>query len=541
MAHASDDLERGRDACARSSWAEAASALARAEPLDVEDVERLALARYMLGEEEAYLGLKERAHHEYLRVGDPRRAAAAALWIGLPLASRGEMARAGGWLARAGRIVEEQCGDCAEAAYLLLPRMFGQQAAGDYAAAAETAAATVAAAQRFGDRDLFALAVFSHGHLLVLQGQIRQGLQLLSEAMVAVTAGEVSPIQSGIVYCGVILGCQDAYAPQHAREWTAALTAWCARQPDMVAFTGRCLVHRAEILQLDGAWPDALAEAQRAAERCRAGENLEAAAEAAYRRGEIHRLRGEHHEAETAFREAAMGGYEPQPGLALLRLAQGDAAAAAAALARVLGETAGAARRVRLLPAAVEVALALGDARAAGEHAAELTAIASGHESDLVAAMAGHARGLVALAGGDPGAALAALRPAWRAWHDVGAPYEAARVRIALAEACRGTGDEEAARLELEAARATFDRLGALPDRDHADRVLGNPPEPHGLTARELQVLRLVAGGGTNRAIAAELVLSERTVDRHVSNILAKLRVSSRAAATARAYEEHLL
>jgi ATP/maltotriose-dependent transcriptional regulator MalT len=155
--------------------------------------------------------------------------------------------------------------------------------------------------------------------------------------------------------------------------------------------------------------------------------------------------------------------------------------------------------------------------------------------------MAQQARGLVEMAAGAPEAALVALRPAWRAWHDVGAPYEAARVRVALGEACRASGDEEGARLELEAAAAAFDRLGAVPDRERVDRLLGRAEGPHGLTARELQVLRLVAAGGTNRAIADELVLSERTIDRHVSNILAKLRVASRAAATARAYEERLL
>jgi DNA-binding CsgD family transcriptional regulator len=370
---------------------------------------------------------------------------------------------------------------------------------------------------------------------------VEEGLRLLDEAMVAVTSGEVAPIPSGIVYCGVIIGCQDAYDPGRAREWTAALTRWCEHQPDMVAFTGTCLVHRAEILQLEGAWSQALDAARDAAARCSAGGNARAAAEAAYRRGEIHRLRGEHDAAAEAFREAGVAGCEPQPGLALLRLADGDGRAAAAALDRVLGEATEWPRRVQLLPAHVEVMLGVGEGERASASARELGTIADGHASELVAALAGQATGAVALAGGDPAAALPSLRRAWRTWVDVGAPYEAARVRLLTGLACRELGDEETAALELEAARAVFDRLGATPDRARAESLLGLTVGAHGLTARELEVLRRVAAGATNKAIAAELVLSDRTVDRHVSNIFTKLRVTSRAAATAYAYEHGLV
>ena len=235
---------------------------------------------------------------------------------------------------------------------MLLPAVFEQEAGGDLEGAAATAGEAVAIAERFGDSDLFALAAHAQGHMLVEAGRLREGLPLLDEAMVAVTAGEPSPIVSGIVYCGVILACRDAHEIRRAQEWTLALTRWCERQPDLVAFTGRCLVHRAEILQLRGDWADALAEAKRAQERCRQAENDAAAGDACYREGEIHRVRGDFEAAESAYREGSRHGREPHPGLALLRLAQGKTDAAAAAIRRVLDETAapgacGRAARVR--------------------------------------------------------------------------------------------------------------------------------------------------------------------------------------------------
>ena len=526
----------GVDGAGRS-WTDIYDTLTRADR--AEDLERLATAAYMLGRDEEYCSALERAHHAHLERGAGLPAARCAFWLGLNLMLRGETGRATGWMGRAQRLVERAASECVEQGYLMLPAMFRHEAAGDLEAAAATAGAAGTIGERFGDADLFALCAQARGTYLVMLGRPEEGLALLDEAMVAVTAGELSPIASGLVYCGVILGCQAAYEPRRAHEWTAALTQWCERQPDMVAFTGRCLIHRAEIMCLHGAWEDAVREAQRAARRCEEGGNRAAGGEAVYLQGEVHRLRGELASAEAAYREASQAGREPQPGLALLRLAQGDAAAAAAAIRRALGETVDAPGRARLLPAHVEVLLAQGETEEARGAAVELGAIAEGQQDGMLGAMAAFAAGAVALAAGDPGAALGSSRRAAQLWQRLEAPYETARARALVGLACRELGDEDTAAFELEAARGVFAGLGALPDLARAE-ALASPatPEFHGLTAREQEVLRLVAAGRSNREIASELVLSEHTVARHLQNIFAKLGVSSRTAASALAWSE---
>src|SRR5919107_1079160 len=276
MVDATAELERGRDLYAREAWADAYEALSaadRSDPLEANDLELLATSAYMIGREEDYLRLLERAHRAHLAAGQELLALRCAFWVGVTLARRGEMGRAGGWLGRAQRLLDRQEGDCVERGYLLVPAVFEQEASGDWEAAAATAGEAAVIAERFGDPDLFALAAHEEGECLIRIGRLEEGLGLLDEARVAVTAGEPSPIVAGIVYCGVILACQDAHEVRRAREWTEALSAWCARQPDLIAFTGRCLVHRAEILQLEGALSDALEEARRATERCLRGEN----------------------------------------------------------------------------------------------------------------------------------------------------------------------------------------------------------------------------------------------------------------------------
>ena len=546
MVDAIDELGRGRESYARRAWIDAYRSLSQADqaaPLGAEDLDLLATSAFMLGRDDDCLSSLERAHHAYLDAGEAMRAVRCAFWLVINLALGGEMSRATGWLGRAQRLVERDGGDCVERGYLLVPIMLRHEAAGDWEAAYAAAADAAEIGERFGDADLLALAIHEQGCALIQQERVEEGLGLLDEAMVAVTAGELSPIVTGIVYCSVIMGCQEVYALRRAQEWTAALTRWCEEQPEMVAFSGRCLVHRAEIMELHGAWREALEEARRAHQRCLQGKNQSAAAQAFYRQAEVHRLQGRFSAAEEAYRDASRCGCEPQPGLALLRLAQGNNDAAAAAIRRAVSETTEPLKRARLLPAYVEIMLAVGDVQEALSACRELEEISARYESGMLSAMSAHAEGAVDLAEGDSRAALLALRHAWQMWQELEVPYEAARVRVLLGLACRTLGDDDTAALELEAARDVFEQLGAAPDLARADSLTRRAAsvDARGLTPRELQVLRLLAAGRTNKAIAAELVLSERTVDRHVSNIFTKLGVSSRTAATAYAYKQQLV
>ena len=452
------------------------------------------------------------------------------------------MSRATGWLGRAQRLVERDGGDCVERGYLLVPIMLRHEAAGDWEAAYAAAADAAEIGERFGDADLLALAIHEQGCALIQQERVEEGLGLLDEAMVAVTAGELSPIVTGIVYCSVIMGCQEVYALRRAQEWTAALTRWCEEQPEMVAFSGRCLVHRAEIMELHGAWREALEEARRAHQRCLQGKNQSAAAQAFYRQAEVHRLQGRFSAAEEAYRDASRCGCEPQPGLALLRLAQGNDDAAAAAIRRaVVRPPSPSSARGCCQPTSrscwpwamfrrrATLAASSRRSRRATRAACWVRCPRTPRErSTWPKATLGLHCSRCATRGRCGRSSRCRTRP---------------RVRVLLGLACRTLGDDDTAALELEAARDVFAQLGAAPDLAHADSLTRRAAsvDARGLTPRELQVLRLLAAGRTNKAIAAELVLSERTVDRHVSNIFTKLGVSSRTAATAYAYKQQLV
>ena len=541
------ELERGRESYSKRAWIDAYRSLSTADqaaPLGADDLELLARSAYMLGRDEDYVGALERAHHAYLQAGQAGPAARCAWWVGHNMVFRGEMGPATGWFARGERLLEREGRDCVERGYLLLSAVIQYVIAGEPEAAHVAAAEAAKIGERFGDQDLLALAVMEQGHALVRQGQVEEGLRLVDESMVAVTAGELSPIVAGIVYCNTIAFCRDVYELRRAREWTAALARWCGQQPEMVAHQGLCLVHRAEIMTLGGAWREALKEAHRVGERFTQGVlNQRALGHAAYRQGEVHRLLGEFAEAEAAYREASRCGREPQPGLALLRLAQGEGDAAAAAIRRAMSETTQRLKRAALLPAYVEIMLAIDDVEAARLACRELEEIAEGPAAEALGAMSAHAWGAVALADRDAQAALVASRRAWQAWQGLEVPYEAARARVLVGLACRALGDEDTATLELEAARAAFSELGAAPDLNRVDSHTRGPApaDGHGLTARELEVLCLVAAGKSNREIASELVISDHTVRRHLQNIFAKLGVSSRAAATAFAFQHDLV
>jgi DNA-binding CsgD family transcriptional regulator len=540
------ELERGRQAAARLAWADAYAALSladRSSSLRAEDLEVLATAAYLLGRVEDCLRALQRAQRLHAEGGDPRRSARCAFWLSFHLINRGDLAQASGWLARAGRLLEHEQPDCAERGYLLLPVALQRLDAGEEAAALAVLAQAAGIGRRAGDADLVALALHVQGRALLMLGRAGEGMVSLDEAMVAVVAGELSPEVAGTVYCSVLEACQEISEWRRAHEWTEALTAWCGKQPDMITFTGKCLVHRAEIMQLHGAWPEAVEEAERARERFARAADEHATGAAWYRQAEVYRACGDVAAAEDAYQQASRWGREPQPGLALLRLAEGRTEAAASAIRRVVAETTDRLGRAKLLPAHVEIMLAAGDLRAARDAAGELAEIAEAFDTPALRALAGHARGAVLLAGGDARAALVALRGAWRVWRDLQAPYEAARVRLLVGLACGALGDEEAAALELDAARAVFAKLGAAPDLARLEALArtGAAADAHRLTARELQVLRLLATGKSNHAIATDLVLAEKTVHRHVSNIFAKLGVPSRAAATAYAYQHRLV
>jgi DNA-binding NarL/FixJ family response regulator len=539
------DLEQGREAYERRAWRSAYESLSRADDeglLEVEDLERLAIAAYLLARDDESVAYSERAHNGYVDSGQALRAVRSAFWLGMVLFFKGEVGPGSGWLARAQRLLEKEGADCAERGYLLLPLVFRHDQAGEWETAAEVARQAAEIGERFDDADLFAMATHAHGHLLATHGKLAEGLTLLDEAMVAATSRVESPIVVGVVYCGVILACVETYEVRRAQEWTEVLARWCDEQPELVAFTGRCRIHRAEILQLKGAWSEALAEARLAEERLARGFNRSATAQAFYRQAELRRLRGELDAAERAYEAASRYGFEPQPGLALLRVAQGRGDVAGAAIRRALVEATEASRRAGLLPAAVEIMLSLDDGEAALDASRELRAIADELGSAFLGAASLHAEGAALLHNGEPTRALAELRQAWTAWSALDAPFEAARARALIGLACRELGDEDGARLELEGARETFVRLGAAPDAARVESLLRHAErDTHGLTERELEVLRLVAAGKSNRRIAEELVISEHTVARHVQNIFAKLGVSSRTAAASFAFERQLV
>ncbi|MFE6649326.1 LuxR C-terminal-related transcriptional regulator [Nocardioides sp. NPDC057772] len=525
------DFDRGDWAAAYSAWSAADHAV-----LSAADLEDFAVAAELTGHHDETIAALQRAFLSSQEAADLGRSVRCAFRITMTAHVHGESALARGWTSRAEGLVAGS-DDGVEVGWVDFLRMFRALGTGDFAAAAGYADKVAERGRRHAEPDLIALGLCSQGRMAIYSGRVVEGLALLDEAMVRVIAGEASPVIAGHVYCTAIEGCQEISDFGRVAEWTAALERWCAAQPGPLAFTGQCAVHRGQLLRLHGEWQQALEEFEHATRRYQEVNAPDAVGLAAYEAGEVLRLRGEYAEADAAYERAADSGFDPQPGLALLWSARGQGAAALAAIDRLLAETGGPVQRCRLLPAAVDVLIDAGEVDRARDVAAELDALAGAFGCDWLEASAAHAHGAVELSAGDPAGALPYLRKAQQLWARADATYDRSRARLLTGRALAEAGDTESSRRELEAARTAFRQIGARPAADEADALLAPASLPAGLTAREAEVLRLVASGRSNAQIAADLVLSEKTVARHLSNIFTKLDVRSRTAATAFAFE----
>lgn len=547
-------LEGARSAVADHRWLDAYESLSRIDgerALSVEDLELLAMAAFLCGSREDCRQARLRAYQIQVGTGDYRRAARNALRIGLEELDTADVAEASGclptslsscsaWAAQASTLLKREEEECAEHGWLLIPAAFEQLAIrGDPEKAAERAELATGIGRRFDDAELRALAGAIHGRAMVRLGGENTGIGSLDEAVLLAISDEVSPAIAGIVLTSAVDIAEESFDLQRWEEWVEALASWCDLQQGMVAFNARSFALRAKLCRLHGSWTEVLEWSERAGEHPISDADPPAAAAALYEQGEVMRLRGEFAAAEAVYNQVARRGQDPQPGLALLRQAQGNVDAASGSIARALTESDDPHQRVRLLPTQVEILLAVEDVAAASNAATELAVIADNHPSPLLEATAQQTAARLALAENDPVTALASLRQASRVWRHFELPYEDAHGRLLMARGCRMLGDDDTASLELEAARLIFAWLGAGPDvRTVDDHVPGQPR--HGLTRRETQVLRLLATGMTNRAMADELVVSPRTIDTHVTNIFTKLGVSSRSSATAYAYQHDL-
>jgi DNA-binding NarL/FixJ family response regulator len=535
-------LEHARAAFAARSWREATDAFAAAAssaPLRADDHGRRAAAAFLVGDDVTCERAWDDAYRAAVEAGDRSTAARCAWWIAFCLLLRGQMAQASGWLTRSRRLVDEAGVDCAASGYLLIPELLGVLEA-DPVIAHDLAVRAIDIGSRLDDGDLLALGLLGRGQALIAMGRTAEGFGCLDDVMLSATGGEVGPITAGVVYCAVILECMAQFDLARASEWTAALDEWCAAQPDLLPFRGQCLVHRSQLQQAAGDWTGAVATAEEARRRL-ADPPHPALGLARYQEGELHRLLGDAERAAVAYRDASRLGRDPMPGMALLELVRGQPAAASASIRRALREARTATERPALLSAAVDIFQACGDAAAARSAAEELAEMAFASTSRVLQAMAAHATGTVLIVEGEPAAALQHFRSAAQSWRTLRMPYEAARTSVAIGLACAALSDRAAADLEFGNAREVFLILGAEPDIDRVNTLTCGPPSADDLSDRERDVLTHLAAGKTNKEIAEVLGISPHTVRRHVEHIFSKLGVTSRAAATAHAYEHGLL
>lgn len=533
-------MDRARQVL-RPPTAEDYRALAAIDPTQRTPLDhaRLAEAAWWLAKFEESMAERQQAYTGFVEAGDDRVAGLLAARLSIEFALHGEPAIGAGFLARARRHLRDQP-DCVERGFLLMVEASTLRMEQRPDEALERVSEAIACAERFADHDLLAMALHIEGLLLLDGGRVADGLARMDEAMALILAGEVSPYFTGIVFCALIQACLELSDIRRAGDWSDAAGIWCESLPPEAPIIGFCRVNRAEVDRVRGAWAESEAAAALAVEQLTAIDPASAGL-AHYQIAEIHRRRGDLAGAEAGYDRAHELGADPQPGLALLRLAQGDPDVAAAALRTALASRSTGPSRARILAATVEVALATGDVAGARAAAEELAATTAAIGTQALEAVAAATTGAVLLADGDPEGAADRLRTAVSLGQDVRTPYETARARALYGRALRATGDDEGARLSWIAALTAFDQLGAEPDAAALRPLLGAPNAiPGGLTAREVEVLLLVSAGKTNRDIAVELVISEHTVARHIQNIYAKLGVSSRAAATAFVFEHRL-
>lgn len=540
---AASGVTSGHRARAARRWGDAHAAFARArddgEQLDADDLVAFGDAAWWLGHTDESIELTVQAHDGLVREGRRDEAAMCALQAGFLLLLRGDLALGSGWIARAHRASDDLPAAATVHGYL---RWLQAQEALEGARLDTALDEARAAAQHAVERDdvtLLTLARVVEGVARVRAGDLAAGMAELDEAMLPVFAGEVSPDWAGNVYCQMMALCHELGDVRRMRAWTDTTERWCAGFDHAVMFTGICRMHRVQLLQLCGDWQAASEQADRVCVEL-ADSNPSVVAEGHYLRAELLRLRGRTAESEAAYRDAHGLGRDPQPGLALLRLQQGRPDLAAASLATTLAATAEQGRRARLRRAQVEVAVVGGDLELAQAAVDELVEVATTLGTDAMTASAVEARGRLLLAEGRPADALPDLDRAVRIWRELDAPHDRARAQVVVGRCREALGDEDAATLAFDAARATFAELGATVDLDAIDRDRGHAPPPGGLTPREAEVLGLVATGRTNREVADTLVISDRTVARHLANVHRKLGVGTRTAAAAWARDHGL-
>lgn len=537
-------LERGRAAVADRHWREALERLTearaeRADGLAAPDLELLANAAFLRGQTAVAIEAMTSAHDMFLAQDDTVGAARTAGWLALELLELGDLPLSGTWISRGVRLVGRlDDADSVGGRVALVPAALTGLFVGNFEEAMRKFDEIAAVADRTGDRELAAHAVFGRSKCLTTLGRTAEGLPGLDRAMSAVAEGYVSPNWTCVFFRVVLDVAHEVFDLDRAHRWTAAFDRWCREQPDLIAYSGQSHAYVGQLLLIHGEWAEASAAAHRAEERLRAGD-FTAAYVANHLLAELHRLRGEFRAAELHYRRAAETGWDPQPGLALLRIAQGENSEAQSMIRHAVSGADEGTRR-RLLPALVEVELAAGDVDAARRAADDLGALSRSSPTPMLVALAGAATARVLMAAGEADRGLEAVDAALSAWSALGAPYEVARCRVVRGRIQRELDRADAALADVEAARKVFTELGAGPALAEANGILGIRTNS-ALTEREVEVLRLVSTGLTNRGIANRLSLSEKTVARHLSNIFGKLGLSSRAAATAYAYETGLL